>query len=151
MRHQSLLPNGLQEKAQLPLHRFWMQSSQATKDHALDLLPKRIPVRNSTTTIIQTSSQCFGPPHVPHSHEYTERLSLYTMPEKLTIKSFLCPCLSIIDDATAVPASQHTHHQQHDKTDGCNARYGRDRAHQNILIMKAISSEQLICWNSGNS
>jgi len=82
----------------------------------------------------------------------TQRLSLYTMPEKLTIKSFSCPCLSIIDDATAVPASQpHTHHQEHDKTDGCNARYGRDRAHQNILIMKAISSEQLICWNSWNS
>jgi hypothetical protein len=28
------------------------------------------------------------------------------MPEKLTIKSFLIPCLSIIDDATAMPASQ---------------------------------------------
>jgi len=28
------------------------------------------------------------------------------MPDKLTIKSFLYPCLSIIDDATAVPASQ---------------------------------------------
>jgi hypothetical protein len=83
---------------------------------------------------------------------WIHRLSLYTMPEKLTIKSFSCPCLSIIDDATAVPASQpHTHHQEHDKTDGCNARYGRDRAHQNILIMKAISSEQLICWNSWNS
>jgi hypothetical protein len=83
-----------------------MQSSQATKDQALDLLPKRMPVRISTTTIIQTLSQCFGSPRVPHSHEYTERLSLYAMPEKLTIKSFLCPCLSIVDDATAVPASQ---------------------------------------------
>jgi hypothetical protein len=78
-----------------------MQSFQATKDQALDLLPKRMPVHISTTTIIQTLSQCFGSPH-----EYTERLSLYNMPEKLTIKSFLCACLSIIDDGTAVPASQ---------------------------------------------
>ncbi len=61
----------------------------------------------------------------------------------LFVHHWWCNCCACI-------TTTHTHHQQHDKTDGCNARYGRDRAHQNILIMKAISSEQLICWNSWN-